>query len=106
MLTRLTAVGTVGSLLIAVSTWWVGAVPHSFQDSPPDFIGWLPVSSAGPRAVFYIGLTVLVGAWLVLGRQLLSSSKQLSRQRLIFLVIAWSVPMIAAMPIDTIPASK
>src|SRR5262249_21654976 len=67
----LCAVGAFGSVIIALSSWWVAARPSTFQFDPPAVIEIFPLGGAVPRVCYYVGLAIVVVTWLALGRWLL-----------------------------------
>jgi len=53
------------------------------------------VGSAGPRWIYYAGLVLLLGSWILLGKHL----RDHRDERLLVLVTAWALPMMIAMPL-------
>ena len=99
MLNRLTILGAVGSMLVAASSWWVGAVPVSFRSHPPVVIDRFSIGGGLPRGVYYAGLILLTVAWVRLGRYLLRSPTEIERGPLVRLILIWALPILAAMPV-------
>lgn len=98
---RLTALGAAGATVIALSSWWVGAIPNSFQSHPPAAVAWLRVGSIPPRSAFYVGLGMLGLAWLILAREVLLGTRTMDRRAVVTLVLAWALPVMAAMPLGS-----
>jgi Glycosyltransferase family 87 len=88
-------VGTVGTTLVAASSWWVGGVPAWFRNDQPSALQFLPLHAGLAWTAYFVGLTMLLGAWLVLGRLVLTSDDQLDVRPT---VVAWALPMLASMP--------
>ena len=98
MLTRrgwLTLAGSVGTTLVAASSWWVGGVPIWFRTNQPGFLSWLPPHSGVAMTVYFAGLALLLGAWLTLGRHVLTTAHPIELRPL---VAAWAAPMLISMP--------
>jgi hypothetical protein len=79
----------LGAALIAAASWSVAAVP----------VAWHPEHHAVGTVAYYVGLVLLGGSWLVLGRRLLSDTGAPSSRRLAqrFALIG-PAPMLAAAP--------
>ena len=92
-------VGALGAVLIAASSWWVGAVPHAYQAHPPAALDWFPIGGIVPRIGFYLGLTLLTGAWIAVGRELLVSDRPTPTATLQKLSLTWAAPMMLAVPL-------
>jgi alpha-1,6-mannosyltransferase len=90
--------GSVGALFIAVSSWWVGATPASMRGSAP---AGFALGSAPPRTVYYVGLVLLLTAWLALGVHLWGSHQPIADRTMIVVAIAWALPLFAALPIGS-----
>ena len=89
----------MGALLIAITSWWVGAVPNAYQVHPPGALGWFPIGGIVPRIGFYLGLTLLTTAWLLVGRDVLSAEHARSVPGLQRICLLWAAPMMVAMPV-------
>ncbi len=92
---RLIAAGSVGTLLIALSSWWLAATPASFRTHRPALVNWLPRHAMVAFAAFAIGLAMLVLAWLCIGRIVLRASEPVGLR---LLTVAWATPMLLSMP--------
>ena len=92
-------IGAIGAVLVAASSWWVGAVPFGYQTHPPPELSWFAIGSIGPRVAFYAGLTLMAAAWLAIGRAVLGPSETCEVHRLQRAVLAWAAPVTAAMPL-------
>ena len=93
------AAGALGSVIIALSSWWVAARPSTFQLNPPAVIDIFPLGGAVPRVCYYIGLAVVVVTWLAFGRSLLVHGRPLRRRDLLRYVLSVSAPLLVAAPI-------
>jgi alpha-1,6-mannosyltransferase len=94
---RLIVLGCVGMVLIAVSSWWVGAIPVSLRTHRPGVMSWLAIGSPVARGGFYVGLTLALVAWLMLGRQL----DRASPPQLRWATAWWAAPLVLAAPIGS-----
>ena len=92
-------IGALGSVLIAASSWWVGAVPHAYQAHPPTVLDWFPIGGIVPRIAFYVGLTLLTGAWLAIGRAVVGIERSGLTVTLQRITLAWAAPMMFAVPL-------
>jgi alpha-1,6-mannosyltransferase len=92
-------IGAAGAVLISASSWWVGSVPHAWQTHPPVQLGWFAIGSIEPRIAFYIGLILMTGAWLSLGRGVLSAAAATGTRRLQGTALVWAAPMMVAIPL-------
>ena len=88
--------GLAGSVLMAASSYWVAAIPIWFRTEHVPVIEWIPISSAGPRIVFYAGMILLFVAWLALGR--IAIEEGLDRRRMRTIGLRWMAPLIFAAP--------
>jgi hypothetical protein len=91
----LTLAGSAGTTLVAVSSWWVGGVPIWFRTNQPGVLSWLPPHSGVAMTVYLVGLALVLGAWLALGRYVRSAVQQIELRPL---VAAWATPMLLSMP--------
>lgn len=94
----LAGVGVVGSVLMAASSWWAGATPASAVTDPPAVVSVLSHNSAWAVGAFWIGLVVTIGAWLLIGHQLLEGGS-VSLRHLRFTGAAWAAPFVFSMPL-------
>jgi alpha-1,6-mannosyltransferase len=92
-------VGAAGAVLIAASSWWVGAVPHAWQTHPPAQLSWFAIGSIEPRIAFYAGLILMTTAWISLGRHVLGTPTDTSARRLQRTALVWAAPMMVAIPL-------
>jgi alpha-1,6-mannosyltransferase len=77
----------------------VGSVPFSWQTDPPGQLHWFAIGSIGPRMAFYVGLAMMTGAWIVVGRSVLRPATELSLRHLRRTALVWSAPMMVALPV-------
>jgi len=95
------AAGAFGSVIIALSSWWVAARPSTFELDPPAVIGLFPLGGAVPRVCYYIGLALVVVTWLAIGRWLLVHGRPLRPRELLRYVLSVSAPLLVAAPIGS-----
>lgn len=88
-------VGTAGTTVIAAASWWDGGLPAGFRRHRPEVLRWLPSHSGYAVFASFVGLGVLLAAWLALGRLVYRAEEPL---RLRALMAAWATPMLASMP--------
>jgi hypothetical protein len=87
----LIALGGAGSTALAVSTWWIGAVPT----------GWRPPPSGERVALYvlgYLGLAAVLASWLLLGRRLLTAAARPTPRALTAYLLACAAPLLGAAP--------
>lgn len=94
----LTATGCAGSVLIAGSSYWVGAVPTSFRAAGFPAAGVLISGEGWARSAYYLGLTLLCLSWLALVRGVVDGA-EVDMRRLARLTLAWVAPLAVAVPI-------
>lgn len=92
---RLIVAGSAGTLLVAISSWWLAGTPASFRAHRPGLISWLPRHSPVATTAFFAGLAVVLLAWLRLGRTVLAEREAVELRAL---AIAWATPMLLNMP--------
>lgn len=105
------AIGLAGSVLVAIGSFGAGALPANDPSRTFPVLGLLRHGPAGLHTAlgfYYLGLVLLVVAWLVLGRVLLTGSPSghlllgravLSPAALRKVMLAWMTPLLAAMPL-------
>jgi alpha-1,6-mannosyltransferase len=110
-LTAIGRAGLAGTILIALGSFGAGALPANDPTRHLWLIGLLRHGSAGLHValgMFYLGLVVLVGAWLLLGRLLLTGSavgttavgaEVVSPITLRRVLIRWMAPLLLGMPL-------
>lgn len=103
--------GVAGSGLIAVGSFGAGALPANDPSRTFPVLGLLRRGPAGLHTAlgfYYLGLVLLVVAWLVLGRVLLTGSPSgqqpigrtvLSPAALRKIMLGWMTPLLVAMPL-------
>jgi alpha-1,6-mannosyltransferase len=96
--TAMAGIGLAGSLLVALASYWVAAIPIFFRRPDTPVISFVGLRSPLPRAVFYVGLTAMLLAWLQLGRLVLDGAPGTDWRRLRRVALAWVAPMVATMP--------
>ena len=92
------ALATAGSVLMAASSWWVGATPVRFGHERPGPLGWFPAHGAVPFTAFYLGLVALCAAWLALGRRLYRGDPAVTPGTLRRFLAAAATPFALAAP--------
>ncbi|MDQ2839122.1 MAG: polyprenol phosphomannose-dependent alpha 1,6 mannosyltransferase MptB [Actinomycetota bacterium] len=104
-------VGLLGTALIALGSFGAGALPANDPTRHIPVIGLLRHGSIGLHTalgLYYLGLVVLIGAWLVLGRLLLTGSPRgdteigaevISPIALRRMLIRWMAPLLVGMPL-------
>jgi alpha-1,6-mannosyltransferase len=103
--------GLAGTVLITIGSFGAGALPANDPSRTFPVVGLLRHGTAGLHAAlgfYYVGLVLLVIAWLVLGRLLLTGSTGgylpaggtvISPARLRTMIIGWMLPLLVAMPL-------
>ena len=66
----LVATGVVGSVLVTISSYCVGATPLRFRTDPPAVVDALPQGAPVALVGWYLGLAAIGLAWLGFGRKL------------------------------------
>ncbi len=104
-------IGVVGSLLVTIGSFGAGALPANDPSRTFPVLGLLRHGSTGLHTAlgfYYLGLVLLVVAWLVLGRLLLTGSASghlligrtvVSPAALRKVMIGWLTPLLVAMPL-------
>lgn len=110
-LRTISAVGVAGSLLVTIGSFGAGALPANDPSRTFPVLGLLRHGAAGLHtalAFYYLGMVLLVVAWLVLGRLLLTGSSGghlligrtvISPAALRKVMLGWLIPLLAAMPL-------
>lgn len=93
--------GLTGSLLIVWSSAWVAATPTYFRPRGLPGLSLLPLGDGWGRLLYYVGLALVVGAWMLLGRRLISEPRLDPWRAIRRLGALWSVPMVLAMPLGS-----
>lgn len=93
----LAGAGFVGSLLMALSSFWVACTPNYFRRQPPGIVSLLQPNSVAASDAFWIGLVLLLLAWLMIGHQLLEGVVVPARQ-IRNAATLWIAPFALAMP--------
>jgi alpha-1,6-mannosyltransferase len=103
--------GLTGAVLIMIGSFGAGALPANDPSRTFPLVGTLRHGTAGLHAalgLYYVGLVLLVVAWLVLGRLLLTGSTSgylpaggpvANLARLRKMIIAWMLPLLVGMPL-------
>ena len=103
--------GLIGTVLIMIGSFGAGALPANDPSRTFPVVGMLRHGTAGLHAAlafYYLGLVLLVAAWLVLGRLLLTGSTSgylpagqqvVNPARLRRMIIGWMLPLLASMPL-------
>ncbi|HTZ45217.1 MAG TPA: polyprenol phosphomannose-dependent alpha 1,6 mannosyltransferase MptB [Jatrophihabitans sp.] len=103
--------GLAGTVLITVGSFGAGALPANDPSRTFPGIGLLRHGAAGLHtalALYYLGLVLLIVAWLVLGRLVLTGATDghlpigrtvVSPARLRRLLIGWMTPLLVSMPL-------
>ena len=98
----LAQLGFAASMMIAGSSYWVGAVPIYFRANRTPVVSLMRVGAYPARLVFYVGLAALCSAWLLIGRLVLErSAEDLDWRRLRRIGLAWALPLIFAIPLGS-----
>jgi alpha-1,6-mannosyltransferase len=104
-------VGLLGTVLIALGSFGAGALPANDPTRLIPVLGLLRHGRAGLHAalgLYYLGLVVVVIAWLLLGRLLLTgsisgeragSTEVVSPPALRRVLLGWTVPLLFGMPL-------
>ncbi len=82
-------VGVGASLVLAISSVWVGAKPTYFRTA----------DNGVAHGAYYVGLILLLVAWLVIGRQLLRVGSEVPAAWVRRTAVAWAVPLFVSVPI-------
>lgn len=110
-LATISRVGLAGTVLIALGSFGAGALPANDPTRQLPVIGVLRHGAAGLHTalgLYYLGLILLVAAWLVLGRLLLTGSSRgstavsaevVSPIALRRMLIRWMAPLLVGMPL-------
>lgn len=94
----LSALGAVGSALVALASYRVGALPTTYVAHPP-----LALGRTAAGAVFLVGLVLLASAWLGVGA-LLRHARSSAGARLVLVrrcTLAWALPLLVALPVQS-----
>ncbi|MFL6161230.1 MAG: polyprenol phosphomannose-dependent alpha 1,6 mannosyltransferase MptB [Jatrophihabitantaceae bacterium] len=103
--------GLAGTVLITIGSLGAGALPANDPSRTFPLVGLLRHGTAGLRAAlgfYYLGLVLLIVAWLVLGRLLLTGSTSgylpagrpvVNPARLRTMIIGWMLPLLVSMPL-------
>ncbi|MDQ1740780.1 MAG: alpha,6-mannosyltransferase [Pseudonocardiales bacterium] len=103
--------GLIGTIMIAVGSFGAAALPANDPTRLIPVLGLLRHGRAGlytALALYYLGLVLVVVAWLLLGRLLLTGSTRGERARsrevvaaprLRRILIGWTVPLLFGMPL-------
>ena len=91
--------GFAGCSTMAVSSYWVGAVPLYFRQSGAPVRAVFPVGALAPRIAFYLGLIALFIAWGAMGRRVLGVESSPDWRMLRRIGLSWSAPMMASVPL-------
>lgn len=100
----LALVGFFGSLLVALTSWWVGATPwtrHTIAAHVSVSRGTSLVPHPLMLVLYYVGLAVLVGAWLLLGHELFTRPNALAGRTLRRVAVLWAAPLLVSMPLGS-----
>jgi alpha-1,6-mannosyltransferase len=97
--TALAHLGLAGSLVIAVSSYWVASIPVWFRTRHVAVISWFPIGSAGLRIAFYLGMILMFVAWLGLGRIAVDDGVDWRFMRSVG--IRWMIPLVLAAPLSS-----
>ncbi|MHA3702586.1 polyprenol phosphomannose-dependent alpha 1,6 mannosyltransferase MptB [Jatrophihabitans sp. YIM 134969] len=89
--------GVAGSALVTVASYWVGATPLAFRTDPPAVVEALPQGSPVALVGWYVGVGLVVLAWLGLGRHLWRGTDVDVRVLRAF-GLATAAPLLLAMP--------
>jgi alpha-1,6-mannosyltransferase len=92
----LLALAGAGATLLAVSSWWLAALPGGWTGPGP--LGWLPRNGALAHLLSYLGLAALTVAWLLLGRMLLRTAGPVPVAAVRRFVLAAATPLLGAAP--------
>lgn len=93
--------GLVGTTLMAIGALGVGWLPPGSRLWGEAVIGALRASTPGAvfsRAAIFIGVALLLQAWLVLGHDVLDEVER-SQKRLFAVMALWCLPLLAAPPL-------
>lgn len=93
--------GLVGSLLLAFGALGVGWLPPGSQLWTDSLIGALRSTTTGAvlaRAAIFIGVGLILQAWLVLGHDVLDNLER-SPRRLMLILAIWCAPLLFAPPL-------
>ncbi len=103
--------GLAGTVLIMIGSFGAGALPANDPSRTFPVVGVLRHGTAGLHAAlgfYYLGLVLLVVAWLVLGRLLLTGATSgylpagkvvVNPARLRTMIVGWMLPLLVAMPL-------
>ena len=104
-------IGVAGSLLVTIGSFGAGALPANDPSRTFPVLGLLRHGAAGLHTAlgfYYLGMVLLVVAWLVLGRVLLTGSPSghlligrtvISPAALRKVMLGWMTPLLVAMPL-------
>jgi alpha-1,6-mannosyltransferase len=110
-LTAIGRAGLIGTVLIALGSFGAGALPANDPTRLIPVLGLLRHGRPGLHAalaLYYLGLVVVVIAWLLLGRLLLTGSTRgerataaevIAAPRLRRILVGWTVPLLFGMPL-------
>jgi len=92
--------GTVGSLLLLIGSLGAGAVPIYNPVVTLPVIGLLPRINSAAMACAFLGMGMLIVAWLLLGRFATAGRPaMISRGQLYRTLLMWGIPLVFATPL-------
>jgi alpha-1,6-mannosyltransferase len=94
-------IGVAGSALVAVSSYWVAAIPAFFRKPDTPIISMLAISGPLPRIAYYVGLAALALAWLQMGRLTLAGVPGTGLREQRWIAFSWLAPIVFATPIGS-----
>ncbi|WP_298444831.1 polyprenol phosphomannose-dependent alpha 1,6 mannosyltransferase MptB [Gordonia sp. (in: high G+C Gram-positive bacteria)] len=93
--------GFVGAVLFAVGTYGVADIPRN--DTTLQNLGLAPITYGSGKALawiaFWTGVTLMVIAWIRIGRAVLAGTSDLDVRGTRWTVCAWALPMLFAVPV-------
>ncbi|MCW2541350.1 MAG: hypothetical protein JWN95_3075 [Frankiales bacterium] len=108
---RITRAGLIATILISIGSYGAGALPANDPTRHIPVVGLLRHGAVGLHvslAMYYFGLVLLVGTWLILGRLLLTGSTSgteaigrevIAPRVLRRTMLLWMAPLLASMPL-------
>lgn len=95
---QLLVLATCGAALMALSSWWIGAIPVNSTPRRYAPVSWLPWHGNPAHLAYYLGLIAFTLAWLVLGSRVLAGDQRVTARLLRRFTVCAALPFLSAAP--------